>query len=314
MKTICKIKKALIRISLLFVFALIGFNGYSQQGIERGTITIDGVRLNYVAEGKGTPCLVIGSSVYYPRIYSQQLRKSLRLYFVDMRWYVSDKGLSPLSGYTIQSIADDIETIRKALKLKKIIIIGHSIHGDIVLDYARRYPANVSHVVAIGNPAIYGSEEANDAMLAFRKNAEPDRMETLRKNWEASRDSINELNPTDRFIQTYVTNGPLYWYDYTYDCSALWQGVEVNMDVANHLFQKLYTNYDVGASTMVIAQPVYIMLGKHDYLVPYTTWKPTYSNMPKMKLTFFEKSGHTPPFEEPEFFDQQLISWIKSNK
>ena len=312
MKAISKIISVIICVS--FLVALVGYKAFSQQGIERGTITIDGVRLNYLAEGKGTPCLVIGSSVYYPRIFSQQLRESLRLYFLDMRWFVSDKSITPLSEYTIQSIADDIETMRKALKLKKIIIIGHSIHGNIVLDYARRYPANVSHVVMIGSPAIYGSKEANEAMMDFRKNATSERMETLQKNWEAERDSINKLNPSDRFIQTYVTNGPLYWHDYKYDCSKLWSGMVVNTDVTNHIFQKLYLNYDVGASTTVISQPVYVMLGKHDYVVPYTEWKSGYTNMPKMKLTLFEKSGHTPPFEEPELFDQQLISWIKSNK
>lgn len=314
MRTPKEITPRIIFVSVLVIFILIAFNALAQYKTERGSVTIDGVKLNYVAEGSGTPCLVIGSSVYYPRIFSQQLRKSLKLYFIDLRWFVSDKGISPLSEYNIQSIADDIEIVRKELKLSKFIIIGHSIHGLIALDYARKYPTHVSHVVVIGSPAIYGSKEATDAMLTFRNNAEPERMEVLKKNWEANEDSISKLSPSEAFIKTYVTNGPLYWYDYTYDCSPLWEGVEVNTEVSNHLFQKLYSNYDVSASTTVLSQPVYIMLGKHDYVVPYTAWKSAYSNMPKMKLTLFEKSGHTPQFEESDLFEQHLISWIKSNK
>jgi len=39
--------------------------------VERqGKIVIDGFELLYRMEGKGTPVLVVGSAVYYPRLFS----------------------------------------------------------------------------------------------------------------------------------------------------------------------------------------------------------------------------------------------------
>jgi len=52
-----------------------------------GHIDIDGFTLRYLTEGEGPDVLVIGSSVYYPRSFSQKLRKFLRLHFVDyLKW------------------------------------------------------------------------------------------------------------------------------------------------------------------------------------------------------------------------------------
>lgn len=291
------ITPGIIVVSVLVIFILIVFNSFAQYKTERGSITVDGAILNYVAEGSGTPCLVIGSSVYYPRTFSENLKKSLKMYFVDMRWFVKDNEKTQTDQITVQTIADDIELIRKKLKLSRFVLIGHSIHGNVALDYARRYPAHVSQVVVIGSPAIYGSKEATDAMLTFRNGAASERMDVLKKNWEINSETISKLSPSEAFVKTHVTNGPLYWYDYTYDCSELWKGVEVNTEVINQLFQKLYVNYDVSASATILSQPVHVMLGKHDYVVPYTAWKSANSNIPKMKLTLFEKSGHTPQLE-----------------
>ena len=55
-----------------------------------GSIEIDGFKLRYRTEGTGTNVLVIGSSIYYPLNFSQNLRKFLRLHFVDYRGLFSE--------------------------------------------------------------------------------------------------------------------------------------------------------------------------------------------------------------------------------
>ncbi len=42
-----------------------------------GIIEIDGFKLRYAIEGSGKPALVIGSAIYYPRTFSQNLRNHL---------------------------------------------------------------------------------------------------------------------------------------------------------------------------------------------------------------------------------------------
>ena len=52
-----------------------------------GSIEIDRFKLKYRSEGFRQDVVVIGSSIYYPRSFSQNLRKSLRLHFIDYRGF-----------------------------------------------------------------------------------------------------------------------------------------------------------------------------------------------------------------------------------
>jgi len=87
-----------------------------------GHVEVDGFKLRYLTEGKGPDALVIGSSIYYPRSFSQNLRKSLRLHFVDYRGFAE----GPEVDLTFKTLLDDIEHVRQELGLKKCIVSGHS--------------------------------------------------------------------------------------------------------------------------------------------------------------------------------------------
>ncbi len=58
---------------------------------DRGTIPAGEFRLQYRVEGEGRPAMVIGSAVYYPRIFSRSLRKHLRWSF----WTIEASPLLP---------------------------------------------------------------------------------------------------------------------------------------------------------------------------------------------------------------------------
>jgi hypothetical protein len=47
-----------------------------------GTIAIGAFNIGYRVEGSGAPAMVIGSSLYYPRVFSRNLRSHLRIAFV----------------------------------------------------------------------------------------------------------------------------------------------------------------------------------------------------------------------------------------
>ena len=115
-------------------------------------ISIDGYKLSYVVEGSGIPCLVIGSAIYYPRTFSQDLRQQFKFIFTDNRGFVPTDEPVDLNNVTIDMFSDDVEQIRKALNIPKICVLGHSIHGNLALEYARKYPQNTSQVIVIGAP------------------------------------------------------------------------------------------------------------------------------------------------------------------
>ena len=75
-----------------------------------GSIEIDGFKLKYRTEGSGLDVLVIGSSIYYTRSFSQNLRKFLRLHFVDYRGFAE----GPEAELTFDTLLEDIECFRKS--------------------------------------------------------------------------------------------------------------------------------------------------------------------------------------------------------
>lgn len=95
--------------------------------IVTGYIPIDKFQLGYRIEGIGKPAIVIGSSIYYPRTFSQNLRQHLRLIFLDHRGFSPQPASLESSEYTLDTLLDDIEHIRKTLGLSRIIVIGHSV-------------------------------------------------------------------------------------------------------------------------------------------------------------------------------------------
>jgi proline iminopeptidase len=279
-----------------------------------GAIDVGGAKLNYVIDGSGIPCMVIGSSVYYPRTFSQELRKHFEFVFMDLRHFVpSDESLE-IDKISLASYADDIEHVRKTLGLGRVCVLGHSMHSLIAYEYACKYPENTTHVIMIGIFPVGFVEGAKASAEFWAEDASEERKTTHKKNWEKlPAEEIKKFSQSDALIKTYVTNSAMYWYDPTYDCSWIWEGVEANSDVFNHIATKVLGNYDIMESLPNLKAPVFLALGRYDYVVPYTLWEGVKDKFSNLSYNLFEKSGHTPQLEEPEIFDQKLLDWIKSH-
>src|SRR5947209_1787834 len=116
---------------------------------QQGEIRIDGFALRYRIEGKGVPILVVGSEVYYPRLFSQALRETVQLIFIDHRGFAKSPSSYEPKDYTFERIIGDIEVMRQQLGLDNFVIVGHSGHAFLALEYARTYPEHVQKVVLL---------------------------------------------------------------------------------------------------------------------------------------------------------------------
>ncbi len=277
---------------------------------ESGVITVDGSELNYLIEGEGIPCLVIGSSIYYPRTFSANLRQHLKIYFVDMKWFAKGYASEDLSNVTIESIVQDVEQIRLALHLEKPLIMGHSIHGTIATEYVKRFGDKVSALVVIGSPAEWGNVNYNEKSSALWATASPERKALQEKNWGKVKE-LDRLTGQEEASARYNNMSPQYWFDPEYDAGWLWKDMTVHSEVTQHLFTEVFHEYNMFDPASEIHIPMFVALGKFDYVIPYTLWKTSYQEVPDFKLVILEKSGHTPQLEEAEFFDDVLLAWVE---
>lgn len=277
----------------------------SNRAIVRGTIHSGPFELAYSIEGEGKPALVIGSAVYYPRVFSNDLRQSLKLVFADHRGFAQPMGAYTASDYTL-------DLVRRRLGLEKVIIIGHSGHGYMALEYAKRYPQHVSHVVIIATGPSHGAAHQAATEQYWQESVCPERKAKLESDLAGLPAEI-EAAPDKRFVAFCVRMGARSWYDHSFDAAPLWGGVHVNMPVFDHLWGEAFRDIDIAQGLEHLDVPVFLGLGRYDYLVaPYATWASYRERFKDLTLRVFEKSGHTPQFEESDLFDAELLQWLSA--
>ena len=275
---------------------------------DAGLLGVDGARLAYRIEGQGQPCLVLGSVGYYSRVLSPQLRERLQLVFVDLRHFAaSDPGFSP-DQISIDLYAADVERARRALGLGHVIVIGHSVHATVALEYARRYPAHVRGVIVFGSTP-QGTDEADDALdEQFWQEAAGDRRALrAQKKAELTPELRASLSPAEFFVREYVARAPLHFYDMTYDGTWLWEGTELNMPVLDRFYEAIDK---LTLAPDEITTPVLIVHGRYDYGSPWPLWEKHRHKLPRHTFALFDKSGHFPPLEEPAEVDETITAWI----
>jgi proline iminopeptidase len=281
-----------------------------------GAIPSGRFTLNYRIEGTGQPALVIGFPNYYARAFSNELRSHLRLVFVDHRGTAESPGPVDTSEYALERIVDDVELVREALGLGRIAVIGHSGNAFMALEYAKKYPANVSHVVMIGIAPDLSVASTEAAQQAWLKLASPERKSALEENRRRITDEqLAPLPPDERFIREYVRDGPRAWYDPHFDSTPLWEGVDINTEMTGYVWGELFRDIDVTRGLESFDRPVFLALGRYDFLVaPPSSWEPIKDRFNNLTVRVFEKSGHTPQYEEQELFDRELLAWMKEHE
>ncbi len=286
---------------------------------QSGSIEKDGFLLNYQIEGKGngTPVIIIGNTNYYPRVFSNNIKEKLKLVFIDHRGFAKClKDKTTNADFELDDILEDIEYIREHLNLGKSIILGHSGHAYMALEYAKKYPQNTLSVTMVG---IAPSMSEKSQLLIdqyWNELADNARKEKLKNNHESVTESeLSKLSPLDRFIKDYILNGPKIWFDYNYDSAPLWKDVYLNMDMFEYVWGQVFPNLNILDGLKDFDIPVQVCVGKYDFLVaPPQTWEDVKKHFKHLELVAFDKSGHTPQYEEPELFDSAILSFINKHQ
>jgi proline iminopeptidase len=283
-------------------------------GPTEGVVSTGGLDRPYVVKGKGTPLLAIANAHYGSRLFTGPILDHFRIYSVDSRLFLpSDSGFD-VETITIESVAQEWDEIRQAFGFETVAVLGHSMFGNFALEYARRYPDRVTHVVVVGSPPIGFMQGFFAAQDEYWESHASDERKAIRESnfAQLTEDSLSKLSPADAELAPVLANAPLYWCDATFDWAPMWEGSPYpNSEVFNRLNQLLF-EYDLGQGPGQIQTPVFVAQGVYDYVVPHTLWNDQLQKLPNATFHLFEKSGHSPQFEEPELFAEKLIEWFES--
>ena len=145
----------------------------------------------------------------------------------------------------------------------------------------------------------------------WESDATDERKKILKQNAEKlGEEDLSKMSPKERIVKTYMKFTPKIFYNPTYDLSWIYEVVEPDKNV--NLFS-IFRNYDIANRPGQITTPVFLGLGRYDYLCPYLLWDDRKDFLPNLSYNLFEKSGHFPMVEEQELFDKKLIEWVKDH-
>ena len=188
---------------------------------ESGYVDVDGRKLYYKVDGKGVPVLIISyvGTTAHERLFSSQLRESIRLIFPDQGGVEGLSEPRPIEEITMDLIMKEIEAVRQDLHLDKLAVLGHSAWVKIALEYAIRYPSRTSHLILTPNtgPKYDPAYSRKHETKHWEKYASKERKMLLEKNLK----ELGDISFFDDFGRWYVVYGPRFWIDPYFDSSHI---------------------------------------------------------------------------------------------
>ena len=268
------------------------------------TVPVNGAELFYSTRGSGPACLVLTAigTRPYERQMPAQLSDRLQLVFVDLRG--GGRSTGDPADLSFDVLAEDLEAVRADLGVEKVAVLGHSILGMLAIEYGRRRPDSVSHVITVGTPP-YGDMARVSARATsfFEEHASEERKQILR-------DNLASLPPDAPPGQAMYAQTPLRFFDARLDAVPLFAGSEVRPGLLEQIIRTLAPGWDVTADPGSLRVPVFLAHGRHDYVVPHVLWEGIPERLPNATMQIFERSGHQPFFEEPDRFAEAVTDWM----
>ncbi len=139
----------------------------------------------YVAQGKGPATLLVhpggpGLSYHYLRALLRLASANLRVVLINPRGVGHSWAPRRTADYTVAHLAEDVEAIRRALRIRELHLLGYSAGGFVALEYAHRYERNLTSLLLC---ATAGSAEevraANRRMVAAASPGQRARLREL---------------------------------------------------------------------------------------------------------------------------------------
>jgi len=288
---------------------------------------LNGARFYYRVGGRGaagTPPVVFlhggpgQGSEHFEALAGSYMERNLRMVWYDQR----GSGFSerPVNrDYALTTMVDDIEALRRELGTPKIALIGHSFGAVLALEYAAKYPNNVSHVVIVAG--LWDTAVQCPLRLSRFASLRPDVYERARNDTIASDGS--RRNDCD--IELRARNGlgddrRQFDLQTIFVDSALATRLD-SVNTARHVVYGGEVNSAVMAAGMnryrftkfaAVTMPVLVIAGRHDGAAISAGLRPLAEKLPHARFVEYENSGHFVYLDEPDRFAKEVTAFIQS--
>ena len=262
---------------------------------------VGGLNIHYETEGRGVPVVIpsLAGSTFYERSFFIHLRNDLQVTNVELRGNRSDIG--KVEGLTIEDLSNSFREFLDQIKLPKAVVVGHSGHGFLAMDFAARFTDRVSHLILVGAAPTFGDEFAAEGAKYWEMLASPERKLIDAENQKRSIAERANLSPQDAIVRSYVLGAPRLFFDPHFDCTFLWEGTHASPEIWDRFWGSggEWKRFDAASTLPALKCPTLIIAGLCDFVVPPTLWYGKKDLIADHEYVLLDRSGHNPQFEEP---------------
>jgi len=260
--------------------------------VEEKFIQIDGNKIRYLESGgsKNTLVLVHGLGASAER-WSQVIptfAKHYRVIVPDLIGYGhSDK---PILDYTPNLFLDFLGNFFDSMNIKRPILIGSSLGGQISAEYTSANPTNVEKLVLVSPAgAMKQSTPALDAYI----------MAALYPNEQSAKNAFVQMESSGKEVSDEIVHGFIERMQLP-NAKLAFMSTILGMKNSDVITPKLHS----------IQCPTLVIWGSKDPVIPIEHADSFVSYIPNCKFHKMDECGHTPYVQDPEQFLSVVLDFL----
>src|SRR5256886_6287013 len=253
--------------------------------------TLDGARIHYVNYGKGSEALVLihGWTMNMDSWRDQvsDFAKRNRVIVIELPGHgQSDK---PQVSYSMDLFARAVDAVMRDAKVKRAVLVGHSMGTPIARQFYRKYPEKTLAIVIVDGPLRpFGDKAMMDRMIAGFRGL--DYREVTTKMFAGMAGPNLSAEARER-IKASTQNTPQHVLVSAMEGMAdpsIWGEDKINVPVLAIMARNPFYPPNVEESFHAIA--------------------------PKMEFHMWDGVGHFIMMEKPKEFNEAVLQWLDKNK
>ena len=295
---------------LFLLVPVVYFQTYAQKD---GFAQSDGVKIYYRTFGTGTPILIINGG---PGLNSDgfvDLAKTLSAQNQTIIYDQRGTGKSVMqidaSSITMELMIDDIENLRKELKIERWIILGHSFGGMLASYYATIHPSRIISMILSSSGGIdldllsYVAKNINARLTPQQQDS---------ASYWSQKINNGDTSYFARWQRAKVLANA-YVYDKKYALPIAERLTQSDLRVNNLIWQNMQKiKFNCAPKLSTFTKPVLIIQGKQDIIEEWTSQKAN-KILKNSKLVILDHCVHYGWLDNKDMYLSEVEKFILRN-
>jgi proline-specific peptidase len=261
-------------------------------------ISIRGISLNLKVIGKGYPLVLMhggpGADLHTLMAF-KPCADQFKLVFYDHRCNGRSEG-ADVSSMTMENLTADADALRQALGFEKWAVLGHSFGGNVALEYALRYPQNLSHLLLMDTGAANSWAQEKAPQELAKRGFSPEIVDLARRYFNGQIEPKEMFPSLMRLSKAYNPYTNLSQLP-----QMLFWGLQTKLQPETFVYSESHflKGWTVMDRLGEIKVPTLVMAGRQDFIYPPEHQEELAAAIPNARLVIIDRAGHNPHDEQP---------------